>query len=224
LERNPYSPPSAHVSDEIRLATEKTPWSRVTAFYWAFLWRTILIFGGMSLPFFSVYPLFKFALNSWPRFEALFRFGCILVMLSLASSFAISWAARSSFGGCVLRTRDTLMARGSSESWPSVIPYKRAARLFASHLWRYILLLLPVNLALMRLLLGPGAPTSQDPTTILKVQAINLSIGFLVGIWAMREALNVPYPGFQFQWVAAESPADIDAAKKQSSPSVQDKL
>lgn len=40
---------------------------------------------------------------------------------------------------------------------------------------------------------------------VLEAQAVNVVVGMLVGIWAMREALSVPYKGFRLEWVAANS-------------------
>jgi hypothetical protein len=224
LERNPYSPPSAPVRDINDLAPKKTSWGRAAWFYWAFMWRTVLIFTGMCLPFLAIYPLIKLMLGTWPLFEALFRLACILVILSLASCFAISWAAQSNFRGYLLRSFDTPTARGSSQSWPDVIPLTRAGRLFGAYLWRSVLVTLPINLAVIWLLVGPGALTAHDWVTVLKVQAINLSIGSIVAIWAMRVALSLAYPRFQFRWVAAESSADPSFLVSQPNPSVERKL
>jgi hypothetical protein len=154
----------------------------------------------------------------------LFQFACVLVILSFASCCAISWAAQSSFRGYLLRSRDTPTAPGSSQSWPDVIPLTRAGSLFGAHLWRYVLVVLPVNLALIWLLVGPGALNAHDWVTVLKVQSINLSIGFIVGIWAMREALSVEYSGFQFRWIAAEHSASSISPETHPDPSVARKL
>lgn len=224
MERNPYSPPSAPVRDINDLPAKKTPWGRATRFYWAFLWRSVLIFAGMCLPFLAIYPFIKLMLGTWPLFEALFRLACILVILSFGSCLAISWAAQSNFRGYLLRSFDTPTARGSREAWPDVIPLRRAGRLFGAYLWRSALVTLPINLTLTWLLIGPRALTADDWVTVVKVQAINLSIGSLVAIWAMRVALTVAYPGFQFRWVAAESGANPSHLEPQLHPSVERKL
>jgi hypothetical protein len=224
LERNPYSPPSADVRDIKGPITKKTPWDRAAWFYWAFLWRAALIFAGMGLLFSIIYAFIKLMLDSRPLFEALVRLTCILAIASFASCCAISWAAQSSFRGYLLRSRDAPTAPGASQSWPDVIPLTRAGRLFIAHLWRYILIVLPINLTLIWLLVGLRALTAHDWVTVLKVQAINNSIGFVVGIWAMREALSVAYPGFQFQWVADEYLASPNFQPTQPHPSVERKL
>jgi hypothetical protein len=77
---------------------------------------------------------------------------------------------------------------------------------------------IPVNVALIWFLVGRSALTAHDWTTVLKVQSINLSIGFVVGIWAMREALSVVYPAFRFQWIAAGSRSDSTGAETQTLP------
>jgi hypothetical protein len=184
----------------------------------------VVIFGSMCVPFFAIYPFIKRMLDAWPLYEALIRVACIVVILSFASCFAISWAAQSSFRGYLLRSLDTSSAPGSSQSWPNAIPLKRALRLFGAHLWRYTLVVLPGNLALMWFLIGPGALTARDWATALKVQSINLSVGFVVGIWAMREALSVAYPGFRFQWVATAPRENPISVEMQPNSSVERKL
>ena len=206
MEPNPYSPPVAVVSDVNRQTGEnKTPWGRAAEFYWAFFWRTALISIGMFIPFFVITIFIKFMLDAWPLLERLVILLGILAVSGFASCLAISWAAQKKFQGYVLRILDSQSPSASSGPvQPDVIPLTRAGRLFAAHLWRYILVVTPVNVALMWLLVGLAALSSPDGMTVLKVQAINLSIGFIVGIWAMREALGVAYRGFHFHWVAAE--------------------
>jgi len=224
LERNPYSPPSALVVDTDIQVRMKTPWTRAAGFYWAFLWRAVLIFSGMVLIFLAIYPLFKIILDAWPLFERLFRLACILSIFAFASCLAIKWATQSSFRGYSLRIFETMSAADSSKSsLPSGITLGRAGRLFGAHMWRYALVVLPINLALIWFFVGFDALNASDGVTVLKVQSINLSIGFIVGIWAMREALNVAYRGFHFQWVSAESGADPNALESRPSASAEHK-
>ena len=219
-----YSPPSTLVVDTDSQARMKTPWNRAAGFYWAFLWRTMLIFSGMFLPFFAIYPFIKIILDAWPLYERLFRLACILSMFVFASCLAIRWATQSSFRGCLLRIVETASAADSSKSpSPNGITLGRAGRLFGAHMWRYALVALPINFALIWFFVGLGALNASDGVTVLKVQSINLSIGFIVGIWAMREALSVAYRGFQFRWVPAESSADPNALGTRPSPPVERK-
>jgi hypothetical protein len=209
MERNPYAPPTAPVADIKGQAGTKIPWGRAAVFYWAFVWRAVLVLCGMCLPYLAIYPFFKLILDAWPLFEHLFRLACVLGMFAFASVLAIRWATRSSFRGYQLRILETTGAAGSSQSsLTDGFTLGRAARLFWAHLWRYVLVVLPVNVCLIWFVVGPAALTATDRITVLKVQSINLSIGFIVGIWAMREALGAAYRGFQFHWVAAESGAN----------------
>ena len=223
MERNPYSPPSALVGDVTDLGAVKTPWGGAAGFYWAFLWRATLISTGLCLPFFfAIFPVLKLVLDAWPLFEGLLRLACILVIFVIASCLAISWAVQSNFRGYWLRILDSRSASDSSPlSLPDNIPMTRAARLFGAHLWRYVLVVLPVNAALMWLLVGPAALKAGGWVAVLKSQSINLSVGFLVGIWAMREALSVAYPGFTFQWVVADSRVNPNLLEARPSPSVE---
>jgi hypothetical protein len=208
LERNPYSPPSALVVDIISHGAVKTPWGRAAGFYWAFLWRAVVAFLGMCIPFAVMYPVVKFILEPWPVFEALFRLACILALFTVASCLAIRWAAESSFRGYLLRILDTTNATDSRQSsLPNGISLGRAGRLYGAHIWRYILVAVPINLALTWYFFGPGALQAHDWVTVLKVQSMTVPSGFIVGVWAMRAALGAPYRDFRFQWIAAESSA-----------------
>jgi len=199
----------------------KTPWSRAAAFYWAFLWRTMLIFCGMSLPFFALYGILKIFLDAWPLFEHLFRLACILAEFTFASCFAIQWAAQASFRGNSLRILETTSAADSNQSSSSNgITMGRAGRLFGAHLWRYLLVVVPVNFVLISFVVGTAALLPGEWLTVLKVQSINFSIGFIVGVWAMREALSRAYRGFRFQWIAGISSATSNVLETPPSPSV----
>jgi hypothetical protein len=205
MERNPYSPPSAPVND-LAGPGMKTPWGRAIAFYWAYCWRAALAATGACLPVVIFFSLLGFALSAWPLFVAPLLIVCVLAALAFASIVALRWATESIFGGYSLRAVDTTDVLGprllSSEHG---IPLRYAGRLYLSQLWRYLLVQLPVNFTLGWLLVGPGALTARDWSTVLRTQSINLVTGFIVGVWAMRAALRVAYSGFRFQWIAAET-------------------
>jgi hypothetical protein len=176
----------------------------------------------MCLPFLMIYPFVKLIFDEWPLFERLFRLACVLGMFAFASVLAVKWATQSSFRGYRLRILETASAAGSSQSsLTDGITLGRAARLFWAHLWRYVVVVLPINVSLIWFIVGPAALTATDRMTILKVQSINLSIGFIVGIWAMREALSAAYRGFQYQWVAAESSADPSGLEARPTNSIE---
>jgi len=220
LERNPYSPPSALVVDNVGRMI-RTPWRRAAAFYWAFLWRMSLILCGMSVPFLSLYWIPKLFLDGWPVFELLFRLTCIVAEIVFASCFAIQWAARASFRGYSLRILETTNAPASVKSTsPNGITIGRAAKLFGAHLWRYLLVVVPVNVGLIGLLVRIGVlqPQPGGWMAVLKMQAICQSFAFIAGIWAMREALSASFRGFQFRWIA-QSSAQSNILEASPSPS-----
>jgi hypothetical protein len=218
MERNPYSPPSAPLADLYSRTRTKTPWGRAAEFYWAYLWRTVLIVAGMCIVFLMIYPVLRMIINTWPLFERLFRLACVIGMYAFASCLAIKWAAESNFRGYLLRIVNTTnTADVGNPSSLNGVGLARAGRLFAAHLWRYALVTLPINFALIWFFFGPSALTGGDRATILKVQPINLSVGFIAGVWATREALGAAYRGFQFQWVAAESCSDPNVSDTRSS-------
>jgi hypothetical protein len=161
----------------------KTPWGRAAGFYWKFLWRALLIFCGMCLPFLIIYPFIRLILDAWPLLERLIRLACILTMYTFACCFAIQWAVQSSFRGYLLRILDKTRAIDSHASSSSNgIPLGRAGKLFGAHVWRYLLVVVPVNLTLIWYFLGTGSLYDEGWQTALKVQSINLPIGFAVGI------------------------------------------
>ena len=68
------------------------------------------------------------------------------------------------------------------------------------------------------------ALAAHDWVTALKVQAVNLSIGSIVGIWAVRASLSLSYPGFQFRWVVAEVIAERSVIELPPDTSAERKL
>jgi len=192
------------VRDADTSAAAGTSWSLATAFYWGYLWRFTLVAIGMCLPFIIIVPILKLAFGQWRLFFLLLLLMCVVAACVLASCIAIKWAAESRFGGCLLQFIHT--RRGSEASQTpidQIIPPAAALKLFLAHVWRYLIAVVPLNLALICLLLGPHALAAADLATNLKVQCIDFPADFVVGIWAMKQALDLTYAGFRFQWVAA---------------------
>jgi hypothetical protein len=116
----------------------------------AFLLRWMAIFCGMMVPFIALYGVVKYFLETWPLLERIFRLSCLLALLTLAAGFAIRWAAKSRFRGYALQIFQSLMvATLSAASPPGVIAIGQAFRLFGAHLWRYAVVVLPINLMFM---------------------------------------------------------------------------
>src|ERR1700722_912555 len=99
MERNPYAPPSALVADIQTQARMKTSWGRAAAFYWAFLWRTLLVMIAMMLLLMVIYPFIALILSGWPVFERLIRLAIVLAIFVVALCVAIKWAGQASFSG-----------------------------------------------------------------------------------------------------------------------------
>jgi hypothetical protein len=124
----------------------------------------------MGFAFLMVYPVIRMILDSWPLFERLFRVACVLGIFAFASCLAIKWAAASNFRGYLLRILNTTSAAEvENPSSPNGVGLARAGRLFAAHLWRYALVTIPINFALLWLFFGPSALTAGDRATILKM-------------------------------------------------------
>jgi hypothetical protein len=162
----------------------------------------------------------KTLLDAWPLLERLFRLSNLLALMTLAACFAIRWASQSMFRGYILRVPQSSVAADSSEfSPPNGISLGRACRLFGAHIWRYAIVVLPVNFLLGWLFVGTDAP--ENWLTVLKVQTINFSVGFVAGIWAMRASLKLAYRGFHFQWVSAQSSATPIDPRTPAGPSAE---
>jgi hypothetical protein len=200
--RNPYAPPTSPI-DEATASRFYSPWGRSAAFYWAFLWRAMLLFVGFSVPFYVIYGLIKLLLDQWPLLERLIRLVAVLGLMGLAMSFAIQWAAKSRFGNFLLRAvpnREGPKTTGAS----SELTLGRAARVTASHLWRFALVVAPVNVALMELLLGHILPAELTWRVRIEEYAVTWPPGIVIGVWAMREALSLSYRDFHLQWFTVE--------------------
>lgn len=141
------------------------------------------------------------------------RLICILTLLTCASCFGIQWAAKSRFHGYQLRPIASNRAADSTASPSSdELTFGRAARLFGSHLWRYVLGVVPVNV-LLELVVARQTELASGWPRILEAQATNVVAGLLVGAWAMREALSVTYRSFRLTWVPAASTPAPNAAE-----------
>jgi hypothetical protein len=196
-----------------------TPWRRATEFYWAFLWRWMAILCGMMVPFIALYGVVKYFLESWPLLERIFRLICLLAFLTLAAGFAIRWAAKSRFRGYALHISQSLTGTTfSAASPPGVIALGQAFRLFGAHVWRYAVVVLPINLMFVWVI--ESHITRESWLFTLITQAFNLGIGFVFGIWAMRAALNLKYRGFEIHWINAKSTPDPSFSGTQTSSSV----
>jgi hypothetical protein len=179
----------------------KTPWGRAAIFYWAFLWRGLLLFAVFSVPFLMLYWIIKLLLDQWPLVERLVRLSIILSMMALGFGFALQWAMTARFSHLMLR----IVPRGTTDNETLVaseirLTLSRALSVLWSSTWRYTLVVVPVNYVLLRLFLG-GMPTQpNDWRALLEAQAISIPSSFLIGIWAIREALSLSYRNFQFEW------------------------
>jgi hypothetical protein len=179
----------------------ETPWGLASVFYFAFLWRFLFIFFGLILLIFSGYGLVMSHLGLAPLVERLVRVTMTLSIALLASCFAIQWTVRCRFDNRMLR----ISRSGARPDWCSSTPslpltLGRAARVIWSYTWRLVATGLGVNLALARLLLDRFSV--QPGNWMLAWQAIMVTVSIALGVWAMREALEVSYRGFEFRWCA----------------------
>jgi hypothetical protein len=193
----------------VRILTRliESPWGLASVFYFAFLWRFLLIFAGLSLLIFSGYGLIVSHLGFAPVTERLTRATVILSVTIVASCFAIQRTARCRFGNRMLR----IARSGAGPDWCGSTPglpltLGRAARVIWSYSWRLVATSLGVNLALARLLLDRFS--IQPGNWMLAWQAMLPTVSIVLGVWAMREALEVSYRGFEFRWCALQPAPD----------------
>ena len=181
----------------------KTPWTLSAVFYWAFLWRTVVLFLGMGLAMYACYWIIQILLESWPLAERLLRLIIVLGLMTLAMCFALQWCMQARYGDVKLHGEDTTItvAPNGSPSWRKLV-LRDALQVVWAHIWRYIVVLVPINVPIQWLLIGPIALQQGEALNLaIGRLAIDTVLGLAVGVWAMREALSVRYRTFRLLWI-----------------------
>jgi hypothetical protein len=164
----------------------KTPWPRAVAFYWAWVWRT-LVFVLVPVALCGVVRL---ALTPSPLFEGVVLVAILGIGIT-ACGVALRWAATTTFRGWTLRI--------SSSSATSPVTLGRAFRLFWAYTWRHFVVMAPIGLAASWL--GVKLDTASTGWISAVVAAcISVPSSLMSGTWAIREALHRPFKGHRFLW------------------------
>ena len=176
-----------------------TPWGRSIAFYWAFLWRALLLICGMVLVLLLFYGVIQILLESWPLVERLVRLSFLIGIMILAMCFALQWCVQATYGNQQLRTMDLSVEHNPTGALCGrPIALREALQVICAHLWRYIVVLLPINLAFQWLMIRSGVIDSARPFNPVFL-AFSAAFGFCVGVWAMRRAIHVHYRNFRLE-------------------------
>jgi hypothetical protein len=72
----------------------KTPWLRAFVFYLAFLWRGLLLFFAVMIPYYLFYGFILLILERYPFVERLVRLTLIVGAMMVAFSWGFQWAMR----------------------------------------------------------------------------------------------------------------------------------
>jgi hypothetical protein len=89
----------------------KTPWLRAFVFYFAFLWRELLLFFVLMIPYYLFYGFILLGLEQHPLIERLIRLTVLLGAVILALSWGFQWAMRAKFGSWTLRATTARILR-----------------------------------------------------------------------------------------------------------------
>jgi hypothetical protein len=180
----------------------KTPWGRAVLFYFAFLWRGLLLLAVLMILFQLFYWIILMALEQHPLAERLVRFILILSAAMSALIWGLQWVMGARFGIWSLRVVDL---QSPSEP-PNLTPKQRlkfgqALKVVWAHVWRQALISLPLNVALQWLLFRRLLIQPTDWQSLFEFQLVNIPLGVLIGIWTMRIALHLRYRDFELKWV-----------------------
>ena len=177
------------------ILTNTTPWRRSLAFYWAFVWRACLICLGSIIAFYLIAAPIESATRMPPRAAALFDLGALLLLLALGACLSLQWCSRARFGAYRLRV-EPRSAIGLS--------FTQALRVAWAQFWRGAVVSVPTY-CLVRWLLAPLILWLLDPTTpwqqLLDRQLIYAPFSAAIGLWALREAIQLNYRSFQLHWM-----------------------
>jgi hypothetical protein len=192
------------MTDRLAIAT---PWHRSAAFYWAFLWRSVLVWLGSAVAFYLIAGPVEAAVAAPPLIATLFDLAVLSVLMPAAGCLAVRECSRASFGDYRLRVEP----KGTIG-----LTLGEAAQIAWAQLWRSAVVAIPVYF-LARWLLVPLALVLLSPATaraqLLDRQLVYVTLLLLIGLWAMREALSIRYASFHLRWAseALESACGVGA-------------
>jgi hypothetical protein len=154
-----------------------------------------LIYLASIIAFYLIAAPIESATRMPPRAAALFDLGALLLLLALGACLSLQWCSRARFGAYRLRV-EPRSAIGLS--------FTQALRVAWAQFWRGAVVSVPTY-CLVRWLLAPLILWLLDPTTpwqqLLDRQLIYLPFSAAIGLWALREAIQLNYRSFQLHWM-----------------------
>jgi hypothetical protein len=200
-----------------------TPWPRAALFYWAFVWRGLLLFVVLMVPFYFLYGFVMLLLEQHPLIERLIRLALILGAMLIALCWGLQWAMGARFGTWSLRAVSPAAPDSPSADLDRRLTVPQALKVVWAQLWRTAIISLPTNLALEWLIFHRLLVASTSWQVQIESQSINILVGLPIGVWAMRQALRVHYGNFELKWLELPppSPPEIEQPSAELNDSAQ---
>ena len=187
-----------------------TPWPRAAIFYWAFIWRGLLLFAVLMIPFFFLYGFVMLLLEQHPLIERLIRLALILGAMLIALCWGLQWAMGARFGTWSLRSVSPATPDSPSADLDRRLTVPQALKVVWAQLWRTAIISLPTNLALEWLIFHRLLLASTDWQSRIESQLVSILVGLPIGVWAMRRALRARYGDFELNWFELPPPVSPD--------------
>jgi hypothetical protein len=153
------------------------------------------------LLFFILYVPVQFLLGATPALERLVRLAFVVAILAFAFTSAVQWTVRSRFKPLKIQViRLGANAESAALSNDFDLTLRQAARFVWSQVWRSMIVTVPVNVLLIRVLFGTFVVQPGSGWMALAEQFVMTQvIGIVIAIWATREALRLSYRDFRFR-------------------------
>jgi hypothetical protein len=190
-----------------------TPWPRAAIFYWAFVWRGLLLFALLMIPFYLLYGFVMLLLEQHPLIERLIRLTLISGAMLIALCWGLQWAMGARFGAWSLRAVSPAASDSTSADLDRRLTLPQALKVVWAQLWRTAIISLPTNLALEWLIFHRLLVAGTDWQSRIESQGMSILVGLPIGVWAMRQALRVHYGNFELKWLESPPSGTPDIAE-----------
>ena len=154
-----------------------TPWPRTASFYLAFIWRGLLLFAVLMIPFFLLYGFVMLLLEQHPLIERLIRLALILGAMIIALCWGLQWAMGARFGTWSLRAVSPVASESASTDLDRRLALPQALKVVWAQLWRTAIISLPINLTLQWLVFHRLLLASTDWQSRLESQSMSIVVG-----------------------------------------------
>ena len=184
------------------LSSLPVTWKRTAKFWWAQLWRGMLIALGGSFLLLVPYTAVNLVLTAWPVVERVVRLVVIVAVMVLGFVAGLRWAQKSTFSDFQVRVVRTPAANPEPES--TALTLGEALRVWWALSWRSVVIATPINLVVAKLLFGAFMPVPGNFLSAVMHQLATLPVYLPVAIWATRAALTATYRRFHLALVRPE--------------------